>query len=160
MKITGDVRAAVARGADGLAMAGGDGSQAIVAAIAAELGLPYACIPAGTRNHFVLDLGIDRDDVVGALDAFVDGGERRVDLGDVNGRVFVNNVSRTSGSWRSSSRGDQDQRRPPTPERWPSALSYQAWRPALTKAAPRPFEASPGVRQPDARSRRSGEGRF
>ncbi len=87
------VRGAVAAGADGLAMAGGDGSQATVARIAAELGLPYACIPAGTRNHFALDLGVDRDDVVGALDAFVDGGERRVDLAEVNGRVFVNNVS-------------------------------------------------------------------
>jgi diacylglycerol kinase family enzyme len=87
------VRAAVERGADGLAMAGGDGSQAIVAAVAAERGLPYACIPAGTRNHFALDLGVDRDDVVGALDAFVDGGERTVDLAEVNGRVFVNNVS-------------------------------------------------------------------
>ena len=87
------VRAAVADGADGLAMAGGDGSQAIVAAVAAEHDLPYACIPAGTRNHFALDLGVDRDDVVGALDAFVDGGERRVDLAEVNGRVFVNNVS-------------------------------------------------------------------
>ena len=87
------VRGAVDRGADGLAMAGGDGSQAIVAAIAAERGLPYACIPAGTRNHFALDLGVDRDDVVGALDAFVDGGERVVDLAEVNGRVFVNNVS-------------------------------------------------------------------
>ncbi|TCO20417.1 diacylglycerol kinase family enzyme [Kribbella steppae] len=87
------VRGAVERGADGLAMAGGDGSQAIVAAIAAEYSLPYACIPAGTRNHFALDLGVDRDDVVGALDAFVDGGERRVDLAEVNGRVFVNNVS-------------------------------------------------------------------
>ena len=87
------VRDAVARGADGLAMAGGDGSQAIVASVAAELGLPYACIPAGTRNHFALDLGVDREDVVGALDAFVDGGERRVDLAEVNGRVFVNNVS-------------------------------------------------------------------
>ena len=87
------VRGAVERGADGLAMAGGDGSQAIVAAIAAERGLPYACIPAGTRNHFALDLGVDRDDVVGALDAFVDGGERIVDLAEVNGRVFVNNVS-------------------------------------------------------------------
>ena len=74
-------------------MAGGDGSQAIVAAIAAERDLPYACIPAGTRNHFALDLGVDRDDVVGALDAFVDGGERVVDLAEVNGRVFVNNVS-------------------------------------------------------------------
>ena len=87
------VRDAIARGADALAMAGGDGSQAIVAAIAAERDLPYACIPAGTRNHFALDLGVDRDDVVGALDAFVGGGEKRVDLAEVNGRVFVNNVS-------------------------------------------------------------------
>lgn len=74
-------------------MAGGDGSQAIVAEIAAEHDLPYACIPAGTRNHFALDLGVDRDDAVGGLDAFVDGGERRVDLAEVNGQVFVNNVS-------------------------------------------------------------------
>ena len=87
------VRGAVDDGADALAMAGGDGSQAIVAAVAAERGLPYACIPAGTRNHFALDLGVDREDVVGALDALVDGGERRVDLAEVNGRVFVNNVS-------------------------------------------------------------------
>jgi diacylglycerol kinase family enzyme len=87
------VREAVASGADALAMAGGDGSQAIVAAAAAEHGLPYACVPAGTRNHFALDLGVDREDVVGALDAFVDGWERKVDLADVNGRVFVNNVS-------------------------------------------------------------------
>ena len=87
------VRGAVDGGADALAMAGGDGSQAIVAEIAAELDLPYACIPAGTRNHFALDLGVDREDVVGALEALVDGGERRVDLGEVNGKVFVNNVS-------------------------------------------------------------------
>lgn len=87
------VREAVFDGADALAMAGGDGSQAIVAMVAAELALPYACIPAGTRNHFALDLGVDRNDVVGALDAFVDGGERQVDLAEVNGRVFVNNVS-------------------------------------------------------------------
>lgn len=87
------VRRAVAEGADGLAMAGGDGSQAVVAEVAAELGLPYACVPAGTRNHFALDLGVDRDDVVGGLDAFVRGGERLVDLAEVNGRVFVNNVS-------------------------------------------------------------------
>ncbi len=87
------VRDAVAGGANGLAMAGGDGSQAVVASVAAEFDLPYACIPAGTRNHFALDLGVDREDCVGALDAFVDGGYRRVDLGRVNGRVFVNNVS-------------------------------------------------------------------
>ncbi len=64
-----------------------------MASIAAEHDLPFACIPAGTRNHFALDLGVDRDDVVGALDAFVSGGERRVDLAEVNGRTFVNNVS-------------------------------------------------------------------
>ena len=84
---------AVDRGADALAAAGGDGTQAIIATVAAERDLPFACIPAGTRNHFALDLGVDRNDVVGALDAFVNGGERRVDLAEVNGRVFVNNVS-------------------------------------------------------------------
>ena len=87
------VERAVASGADALAAAGGDGTQALVASIAAREGLPFACIPAGTRNHFALDLGVDRDDVVGALDAFVDGGERVVDLAEVNGRVFVNNAS-------------------------------------------------------------------
>jgi diacylglycerol kinase family enzyme len=87
------VRDAIENGADAVGVAGGDGTQAIVAAIAAERGLPYICVPAGTRNHFALDLGVDRDDVVGALDAFTQGGERVVDLAEVNGRVFVNNVS-------------------------------------------------------------------
>jgi diacylglycerol kinase family enzyme len=84
---------AVARGADVIGMAGGDGSQALVAAVAARSGVPYVCVPAGTRNHFALDLGLDRDDVVGALDAFADGTERRIDLASVNGRTFVNNAS-------------------------------------------------------------------
>lgn len=87
------VHDAIENGADAVGVAGGDGTQAIVAAIAAERGLPYVCVPAGTRNHFALDLGVDRDDVVGALDAFTKGGERVVDLAEVNGRVFVNNVS-------------------------------------------------------------------
>jgi diacylglycerol kinase family enzyme len=84
---------AIRRGADVIGMAGGDGSQALVASVAAEHGVPHVCVPAGTRNHFALDLGIDRDDVVGALDAYFDGVERRVDLARVNGRVFVNNAS-------------------------------------------------------------------
>jgi diacylglycerol kinase family enzyme len=74
-------------------MAGGDGSQALVATVAAQHGVAHVCIPAGTRNHFALDLGLDRDDVVGALDAFTDGVERRIDLARVNDRVFVNNAS-------------------------------------------------------------------
>ena len=84
---------AVARGADVIGMAGGDGSQALVASVASRHGIPHVVIPAGTRNHFALDLGLDRDDVVGALDAYSDGVERTIDLAEVNGRVFVNNAS-------------------------------------------------------------------
>ena len=85
--------AAVASGADALGMAGGDGSLAVVAAAAAAHGLPFVCVPAGTRNHFALDVGVDRHDIVGALDAFTDGVERRIDVAEVNGRIFLNNVS-------------------------------------------------------------------
>jgi diacylglycerol kinase family enzyme len=85
--------AAVSDGADVIGMAGGDGSQATVAAIAAEHDLPYVCVPAGTRNHFAFDLGVDRNDVVGSLDAFFDAEERRIDLARANGRIFVNNVA-------------------------------------------------------------------
>jgi diacylglycerol kinase family enzyme len=84
---------AIADGADIIGMAGGDGSQALVATVAAAHGIPHVVVPAGTRNHFALDLGLDRDDVIGALDAFTDGTEERVDLAEVNGRVFVNNAS-------------------------------------------------------------------
>jgi diacylglycerol kinase family enzyme len=83
----------VESGTDALGMAGGDGSLGIVAAAAQAHGLPFVCIPAGTRNHFALDVGVDRHDLVGALEAFVDGVERLVDVGSVNGRVFLNNVS-------------------------------------------------------------------
>ena len=86
-------RDAIDRGADVVGMAGGDGSQALVASIAAERGVPMVVIPAGTRNHFALDIGLDRDDVVGALDAYGEARERTIDLADVNGRIFVNNVS-------------------------------------------------------------------
>jgi diacylglycerol kinase family enzyme len=84
---------AIARGAEVIGMAGGDGSQALVATVAARRDVAHVCIPAGTRNHFALDLGLDRDDVVGALDAFTDGVERRIDLARVNDRIFVNNAS-------------------------------------------------------------------
>jgi diacylglycerol kinase family enzyme len=84
---------AVTDGAGVIGMAGGDGSQAIVAEVAARHDLPFVCVPAGTRNHFALDLGVDVHNVVGALDAFFHDDERRIDLGRVNGRVFVNNVA-------------------------------------------------------------------
>ncbi len=86
-------RDAVGRGADCLGMAGGDGSQALVASIAIEHGLPFVCVSAGTRNHFALDLGLNRDDPRESMFAFRDAIERRVDYATVNGRLFVNNVS-------------------------------------------------------------------
>jgi len=86
-------RDAVARGADCLGMAGGDGSQALVASVAIDYDLPFVCVSAGTRNHFALDLGIDRDDPRLSLDAFRDGIERRIDYATVGDRLFVNNVS-------------------------------------------------------------------
>jgi len=84
---------AAAAGADVLGMAGGDGSLAVVATVAAAHGVPFVCVPAGTRNHFALDVGVDRHDPVGALDAFTGGVERRIDAAEVNGRTFLNNVS-------------------------------------------------------------------
>jgi diacylglycerol kinase family enzyme len=86
-------RSAIARGADVIGMAGGDGSQALVASVAMAADVPLVCVPAGTRNRFALDLGVDRDDVVAALEAFDAAVERRIDLATVNERVFVNNVS-------------------------------------------------------------------
>jgi len=84
---------AVADGADLLGVAGGDGSQAIVAEVAGEHDVAFLCIPAGTRNHFALDLGLDRSDPTLALAALVDGVDERIDLAFVGDRVFVNNVS-------------------------------------------------------------------
>ena len=90
----GEDAAALARSAsaDALGAAGGDGSIAGVAAVAVERGLPFVCVPFGTRNHFARDLGLDRDDPIAALDAF-NGDERRVDIGRVGERRFLNNVS-------------------------------------------------------------------
>jgi len=86
-------RQAVAGGADLLGVAGGDGTQALVAGIAAEHGIPFLVISAGTRNHFALDLGLDREDPSACLNALRDGVELRVDLGVINGQTFVNNAS-------------------------------------------------------------------
>ncbi|MFI5676730.1 diacylglycerol/lipid kinase family protein [Streptomyces cellulosae] len=91
--VTELARQAVAEGADLLAVAGGDGTQALVAEVAARHDLPFVVIPAGTRNHFALDLGLDRDDPAAALEALTRGVELRIDLGYAADRVFVNNAS-------------------------------------------------------------------
>ncbi|GGX34295.1 hypothetical protein GCM10010297_64690 [Streptomyces malachitofuscus] len=91
--VTELARAAVADGADLLGAAGGDGTQALVAAVAAEHDIPFLVISAGTRNHFALDLGLDRGDPAACLDALTDGVELRVDLGFAGDQPFVNNAS-------------------------------------------------------------------
>ncbi|WP_326784808.1 diacylglycerol/lipid kinase family protein [Streptomyces sp. NBC_00151] len=91
--VTELARQAVADGADLLGVAGGDGTQALVAAVAAEHGLPFLVVSAGTRNHFAMDLGLDRDDPATCLDALTNGVELRVDLGFAGTHPFVNNAS-------------------------------------------------------------------
>ncbi len=92
----GDDAAALARasGAEVLGAAGGDGSLAPVAAVAIETGAAFVCIPFGTRNHFARDVGLDRDDPLGALAAFDDDAtERSIDVGQAGDRLFLNNLS-------------------------------------------------------------------
>lgn len=122
---------AVAGGADVLGMAGGDGSQALVAEVASRHDIPMVVVPAGTRNHFALDLGIDRADVIGALDGFTDGIERRVDLAMVNGRVFVNNASLGLYAQIVQSPGYRDAKMRTTADMLPDLLGPAAASPGL-----------------------------
>jgi diacylglycerol kinase family enzyme len=85
--------AAVDDGCDHLIIAGGDGSLARVAKVAIKRDVPFSCIPSGTRNHFAMDLGLDRTNPIKALDAAFGGVEVRVDVGRVGRRLFLNNVS-------------------------------------------------------------------
>jgi len=130
---------AVAGGADVVGMAGGDGSQALVAGVAAAHDVGFVCVPAGTRNHLAMDLGLDRDDVVGALDAFGQAAERRIDLGLVGERV-----SSTTPPWGCTPRSCS---RPPTgPTR--SAPPWSCSRPCSGPRQPRSTSGSPGPTAP------------
>jgi diacylglycerol kinase family enzyme len=137
-----DLRELAERGAanaDAIGMAGGDGSQALVADVARRHDLPFVCVPAGTRNHFALDLGLDRDDVAAALDAFGDAVERRVDLALLGDRVFVNNAS--LGVYAMA-------------VQWPGYREAKA----ATVAQQLPGLLGPGARRPDLRFRPPGGG--
>ena len=118
-------RQAVAEGADLLGVAGGDGTQALVAGIAAEHDVPLLVISAGTRNHFALDLGLDREDPSRCLDALSDGVELRVDLGVIAGRPFVNNASFGAYAAIVQSPAYRDDKRRTTTEMLPDLLVGQ-----------------------------------
>ncbi|GHD34201.1 hypothetical protein GCM10010313_80530 [Streptomyces violarus] len=132
--VTALAKAAVADGADLLGVAGGDGTQATVAAVAAEHGLPFLVISAGTRNHFAMDLGLDRDDPSTCLDALTDGVELRVDLGFADGRPFVNNASFGVYGAVVQSPGYRDDKVGAALERLPELLTRQSG-PRLTASA-------------------------
>jgi diacylglycerol kinase family enzyme len=116
-------RSAVANGADLLGVAGGDGTQALVAGIAAEHDLPFLVISAGTRNHFAMDLGLNRERPVADLDALTDGVEMRLDLGVIGGRTFVNNASFGAYAEVVQSPAYRDDKRGTTLEMLPDLLS-------------------------------------
>jgi diacylglycerol kinase family enzyme len=92
-KISKLAESAVDGGCDHLIIAGGDGSLARVAKVAIERDVAFSCVPSGTRNHFAMDLGLDRSDPAKALDAAFDGVEFKIDVGRIGKRVFLNNVS-------------------------------------------------------------------
>jgi diacylglycerol kinase family enzyme len=128
-------RQAVAEGADLLGVAGGDGTQALVAGIAAEHDIPLLVISAGTRNHFALDLGLDREDPSRCLDALRDGVELRVDLGFIGDRPFVNNASFGAYAAVVQSPAYRDDKRRTTTEMLPDLLVGQRGPHLVAKAA-------------------------
>ena len=134
-------RQAVADGADLLGVAGGDGTQALVAGIAAEHGLPFMVISAGTRNHFALDLGLDRDDPAAGLAALTDGEELRVDLGLIAGRTFVNNASFGAYAEVVRSPAYRDDKRGTTLQMLPGLLSGHQGARLTAQAAGTTFDA-------------------
>lgn len=85
-------RAAVRAGADVVVAAGGDGTVNAVASALTGSPARLAVLPFGTRNHFARDLGMPLDPAT-AVAAIVSGSERRIDVGEVNGHLFLNNSS-------------------------------------------------------------------
>ncbi|MEV7602174.1 diacylglycerol kinase family protein [Kitasatospora sp. NPDC089797] len=132
--VTELARRAVAEGADLLGVAGGDGTQALVAAVAAEHDLPFLVVSAGTRNHFAMDLGLDRADPATCLDALRDGVELAVDLGRVGDRTFVNTVSFGAYAQIVQSPGYRDAKTATALDALPDLLQGEAG-PALTARA-------------------------
>ena len=116
----------MADGADLLGVAGGDGTQALVAGIAAEHDIPLLVISAGTRNHFALDLGLDREDPSRCLDALADGVELQIDLGVIGDRPFVNNASFGAYAAIVQSPAYRDDKRRTTTEMLPDLLVGQS----------------------------------
>ena len=80
------------RGADAIIVAGGDGTVNCAAQVAVENDIVIGVLPMGTFNHFARDLGMEPE-LLEAVRFLSDAEVTTVDVGEVNGRVFVNNAS-------------------------------------------------------------------
>ena len=90
--IAGLAHRAVAAGYATIVAGGGDGTVNCVAGIVAHSSARLGILPLGTLNHFARDLNIPVQ-LADAVNVVVNGHERRVDAGEVNGHLFVNNSS-------------------------------------------------------------------
>lgn len=77
-------------GLDAIVVAGGDGTVNAAANVVVGSDVVLSVLPLGTFNHFAQDLGLPGD-LAGAAQALIDAEVRTIDVGEVNGRVFVNN---------------------------------------------------------------------
>ncbi|MEO6388619.1 MAG: diacylglycerol kinase family protein [Croceibacterium sp.] len=127
-----DIADAVARhaAAPRIAVGGGDGTIASAAQVVAKGSGELAVLPLGTRNHFARQLGVPLD-LEGAAALAAKGTARPVDLGDANGRTFINNFS--AGAY-----VDLVHEREQSSLSGVLALAYGSWR-ALAKLRSRSF---------------------
>ncbi len=107
-RLTAAAAAAVRTGADAVVAAGGDGTISAVAAALVGGQVPLGVIPLGTLNHFAKDLTHPASDCRRPRSVVAAGHVRRIDVGEVNGRIFVNNSS--IGIYPSMVRDRDDQR--------------------------------------------------
>lgn len=90
--IAQEARAAAKAKPDAIVAAGGDGTVNAVAGAIVGTGIPLGVLPLGTLNHFARDLRVPLD-LLGAARVLAEGEPRAIDVGEVNGRLFVNNSS-------------------------------------------------------------------
>ena len=91
-EIAAAVRKAVAERPRMIVAGGGDGTVSTVAAALVDTDIVFGVLPLGTLNHFAKDLGVPLE-LADAVALLASGRPKRVDVGEVNGRIFVNNSS-------------------------------------------------------------------
>lgn len=86
------IEALIPKRFDAIIVAGGDGTLSSGAGVLAGTDIPMGIIPLGTLNHFAKDLGIPLE-VENSVRLIAEGVPQKVDIGEVNGNIFINNSS-------------------------------------------------------------------